>query len=300
VAQGLTSVRLPPVRAFHAAVTACEAQGVPPLPTTALHGALGHTLRRMACLQEHRQACPGCPLLGECAYVELFEPPAPPGGGGGVTDRAPPPLVIAPERTAFGAASMSLKPGDRLDFRIVLIGERAARHAALVRIAVGEAIWPGLGSHAASNQDREALRLDAFTLLDAQPEEAPAAAVIELLTPLRMKSGSGFARELEAGLFWRTLVRRAETLAALYGQPLEGVPAEPGFAVAATKIRNVRVERSSSRQQARMTWDGLVGSARLEGPGLADAWPLLRFGERVQVGKGTSFGCGRYRLKSRG
>jgi len=61
-------------------------------------------------------------------------------------------------------------------------------------------------------------------------------------------------------------------------------------------LRRVHVTRYSARQRQRMTWPGLMGRVAWHGPALPAIWPLLRFGEQVQVGKGTALGFGRYRL----
>jgi hypothetical protein len=55
--------------------------------------------------------------------------------------------------------------------------------------------------------------------------------------------------------------------------------------------------RFSSRQNTTMQMGGLVGAIALEGSGLAAFWPALWLGQWVHVGKGTSFGLGKYRLR---
>ncbi len=45
-----------------------------------------------------------------------------------------------------------------------------------------------------------------------------------------------------------------------------------------------------------MQWEAAVGRLALSGPGVGDLLPLLRYGEWAQIGKGTTFGLGRYAL----
>lgn len=45
-----------------------------------------------------------------------------------------------------------------------------------------------------------------------------------------------------------------------------------------------------------MEWAGIVGAATYEGD-LAPFWPYLVFGQWTHVGKGATFGLGRYRLE---
>ena len=53
--------------------------------------------------------------------------------------------------------------------------------------------------------------------------------------------------------------------------------------------------RYSSRQGRQMTWDGFTGLATYEGD-LKPFWPYLVFGQWTHVGKGATFGLGKYRL----
>jgi CRISPR/Cas system endoribonuclease Cas6 (RAMP superfamily) len=54
--------------------------------------------------------------------------------------------------------------------------------------------------------------------------------------------------------------------------------------------------RYSARQGRRIEWTGLVGPAIYEAD-LAPLWPYLVLGQWVHVGKGVTFGLGRYRLE---
>ena len=58
-------------------------------------------------------------------------------------------------------------------------------------------------------------------------------------------------------------------------------------------IRWYNWKRYSTRQEAWMSLGGIVGSVLYEGD-LSGFMPLLRLGEYVHVGKGTSFGLGKY------
>lgn len=55
-------------------------------------------------------------------------------------------------------------------------------------------------------------------------------------------------------------------------------------------------ERYSARQDVKMKLGGFVGEAEYRGE-LREFVPLLKLGERVNVGKGTGFGLGRYEIE---
>lgn len=67
-------------------------------------------------------------------------------------------------------------------------------------------------------------------------------------------------------------------------------------ALPASEVGRVSVRCYSIWQKRRMEWPGLMGKMVWRGPTLAALWPLLRFGEAVQIGKATTLGFGRYRL----
>jgi len=63
------------------------------------------------------------------------------------------------------------------------------------------------------------------------------------------------------------------------------------------ETRLVHVRRYSVRQGQKMDWPGVIGHFRWWGSSaLHELWPLLRYGELVQIGKGTALGFGRYAL----
>jgi hypothetical protein len=125
---------------------------------------------------------------------------------------------------------------------------------------------------------------------------------VEFLTPVRLMSQERLAHEVDFPLLVRSLLRRIGHLAHFHcGSDLSGVAFRDWIARAAS-IRTVAHEvswydweRYSTRQQTRMKLGGVIGSMTFEGA-LDPFLPLLRAGTVIHVGKGTSFGLGRYRL----
>ncbi|MBM4330698.1 MAG: CRISPR system precrRNA processing endoribonuclease RAMP protein Cas6 [Deltaproteobacteria bacterium] len=56
-------------------------------------------------------------------------------------------------------------------------------------------------------------------------------------------------------------------------------------------------ERYSARQDTRMKLGGFIGRIDFSGD-LSDFWPYLSLGEFIHVGKGSSFGLGKYEILS--
>jgi hypothetical protein len=101
-----------------------------------------------------------------------------------------------------------------------------------------------------------------------------------------------------------TLARRANALAALHGNGSSAVDESEVESIArkieseCPETRLVHVRRYSARQGRKMEWPGVIGSLRWRGAPAA-LWPLLKFGEAVQIGKGATLGFGRYEVEDK-
>jgi CRISPR-associated endoribonuclease Cas6 len=210
---------------------------------------------------------------------------------------------------------------------VTLIG-RAIEDLALLVVALRKAAEGGIGRAAMQAPENPAARharaelariisedgsevifdaadqqLRACTPRDLPPPSRPKTdrVIIRFITPLRLKrDGHVCGRPRPADLAL-ALARRANTLAALYGGSTEPAD-EAAVEQAAGKLevedfatRLVHVRRFSARQGQKMDLPGVIGYFRWHGgSALEELWPLLRFGELVQVGKGAALGFGRY------
>jgi len=273
----------------------------------------------------------GCPLLGRCAYPALFATPAPvlpklTLRTFGVRDQAPRPLVLAPEPgwTRPSGHYRRLAAGSEIPFRVTLIG-KAIDDLALLVVALRKMANYGIGrSQGASG--RAAAELVRVTTVDGcetifeqatdlfqtpvgrLPDANPPSLndgdriKIRLISPLRLKRERRIKGKPSPVDFMVTLARRANTLAALFGngalvadeREIETMAA--GIESEETETRLVHVRRYSARQNAKMEWPGVIGTLVWRGSILQELWPLLRFGELVQLGKGATLGFGRYVL----
>lgn len=68
--------------------------------------------------------------------------------------------------------------------------------------------------------------------------------------------------------------------------------AAPDIRITRSKIHEMQIFRSSSRQKRMMPWDGFMGSVDLSGEGLKEIFPAIKAAEVVQVGKGCTTGHG--------
>jgi len=125
---------------------------------------------------------------------------------------------------------------------------------------------------------------------------------VELLTPLRLKYENHLGASLPFHVLIRAALRRVSSLCRYHGN---GEPRLDyrGLAARAQSVTSDETglswfdwERYSSRQDQRMLMGGLVGRVRYIGE-IGEFLPLLRFCEKVHLGKQTTFGLGHISLK---
>lgn len=125
---------------------------------------------------------------------------------------------------------------------------------------------------------------------------------IEFITPVRIKYDEKLVKKLNFKILVTSLLRRASGIAAHYaGVPVD-VDAEEYLKDSADvdtekdELMWYDWERYSNRQKKMMKMGGLVGKIKFKGKKLRKYLPLLRVGEILKVGKGTSMGLGEYRM----
>jgi hypothetical protein len=142
---------------------------------------------------------------------------------------------------------------------------------------------------------------------------------LSFISPVRITHKKKITADLDAEIFWAALLRRLDTLSRIYGNGPLLIPRKeskgaqnnktneafkgdksnkPPFRISDRQLTVKRINRYSSRQGRRMCWPGVVGEMMFKCDATQDqvAQKLLAYGELVQIGKGTSFGFGRYRL----
>lgn len=124
---------------------------------------------------------------------------------------------------------------------------------------------------------------------------------ISLRTPLRLRFDGHITDKIEFHILIRNLLRRISTLSYFHcGEKLE--LDFKGLIKRADAVKMIKPDthwfdwkRYSTRQEEWMSLGGVTGTVSYEGD-LVEFMPLLKLGEYVHVGKGTSFGLGKYEI----
>ena len=124
---------------------------------------------------------------------------------------------------------------------------------------------------------------------------------ISLLTPLRLRFDGHITDKIEFHVLIRNLLRRISSLSYFHCGEKFQVDFK-GLIERATLVKQAASDihwydwkRYSTRQEEWMSLGGVTGAVSYEGD-ISDFMLLLRLGEYVHVGKGTSFGLGKYKI----
>ncbi len=305
-------------------IRAKEPLVLPAYKGATLRGGFGHAFRRITCAMRFK-TCPECLLRGHCVYSYIFETPVPDDSQlmrGQV--QAPRPYVIEPpqdERRCY-------EPGESLDFGLIIIG-RAGDYLPYFIYAFEELGKLGIGRgkgkfelmevrrrsiNSGKDQGASVYNTKAKTLcaegrpatwseISSRPPERMDGLRLFFTTPTRIKRDGFFVnRELDFTTLYKSLLRRAGLMSYFHcGKRLEipdydeTIRQSKKITVTKAGLRRHDWERYSNRQKARINMGGFVGKIEYSGD-LAPFWPYLTLGERIHVGKGGSFGLGRYEM----
>lgn len=286
---------------------------IPEYLGSTLRGALGWALKQCSCALR-RQECSACVLRPDCAYAWLFETDTYAGTEGITVNARPHPFIISPSNETYRVAS----PADALEFAIVLIGRGndhlpviahsvklmgeqgigAGRKYGLGRFELKEILCEGHSIYNDSEGILHALPLHPPLDLNEIPPEESHTIQLNCITPLRVKFTNKLYRELPFHVLTRTALRRVASLELSYGGTEPDLD-YPGIVKRAesvvTTLSQLRwrdLLRYSNRQGKKVSLGGMVGSATFHGE-LTEFMPILRYCEKVHIGKQTVFGLGK-------
>jgi CRISPR-associated endoribonuclease Cas6 len=269
--------------------------------------------------------CDSCLLKGKCVYSYIFETPPPSN-----TSRmrkypfAPHPFIITPPLEE----KRTYRQNDTLSFELTLIGKSIDYLPYFIytfdemgKMGIGK----GRGKYQLENvgqrtkvkgeglEKEEAkliysgrdktlknnfmvLRVDDLSSFSDLP---PSTLHLRFLTPTRLKFDGSLSPKPEFHILIRNLLRRISLLSYFHCEEELGLD----FKGLIERSKDVKVkkqnlswfdwERYSNRQETKMKMGGFIGSITFEG-NLKEFLPLIMLGEYIHVGKGTSFGLGKY------
>jgi hypothetical protein len=308
---------------------------LPALLGSTLRGAFGHAFKAIACSVAH-QDCNRCLLRDVCVYPTFFESQIEEARNLlGKNQSAPRPYIFqppVPPLTRRISQQQELKlhvaAGGSLSFNLTIFGTER-RKLPYVIYAVSLMARHGLGAWRAPFDLAEVAVLDEVdekssiytpqvekvapheshittldTLVAARLREIKSAdrVTLRLLTPLRVREQGAVQEILSCLRLINNLSRRLALLNGAYGLAPHAFDYKALLAQAAAvsteraDLWRHEFERLSNRQHRKISQDGLLGEITFHGDALKELLPLLVAGEFLQVGSGTPFGLGRYRI----
>jgi hypothetical protein len=319
----LSSLR---IARFRFTIEPTELVQLPDYKGSALRGGFGHAFKRATCLSRDR-LCEPCILKSACAYYTVFETKV----SQETADRlrigadAPHPFLIDPPMTE----QQVFRPGECITYGLTLFGTAIDKLPFFIYafMILGENLGLGKGrgrfrlvsvvDEGGRNIYDNGHLIGPVTVVQSKDILDGAGASdrelsLELVTPLRIRTAwkrqeqallTGITSDGEFRLLLKSLYHRAFVLSQLYGDGQEpqafdsrNMPLFDGdVRLLASKTRWLDWTRYSQRQQQHMQLGGIMGRVSFTGK-TGQYMPLFRLGEYLHIGKGTTFGLGKYRI----
>lgn len=307
---------------FRFALSALDKIILPSYKGSTFRGGFGTTFRKIVCTTKSR-SCQECIVKQKCPYSYIFETPTP-------RDtqimrkypHVPHPFVIEPP----AEGKNEYAPGESLHFGLGLIG-KAIEYLPYFIYTFEELGKKGLGQ-GRGKYCLEQVHVDlggengnvVYTSADKKlQDEFPVIKAsdfglveskevrelkLTFVTLVRIKYQDSYLHEMEFHVLIRNLLRRIGSLDYFHcgGEPS---PIDYKTLISlAKKINTTQNElswndwnRYSKRQQQSMNLGGFMGKISYKG-NFSQFWSFLKIGELIHVGKGTSFGLGKYQISS--
>lgn len=300
---------------FEFTFRAAEPIVLPPYTGSALRGGFSHTFKKTVCV-EHDGNCRKCSLRTDCVYSYIFETP--------LTRKialipknteAPHPFVIEPSE----GKNRILQEGEEFKINLTLIGKAMDYLPYFIHTfeQLGNTgISKGRGkfslhtitdkgdNQGANIYDRTTqtvtgnYRVLRFQDFVEKAEKIGEVTEVKLLflTPTRIKYQGKLAADVEFHVVMRNLLRRMTNLAIIHCNEALGLDY-------AALIKRAEKITTASSDLKWYDWEryqdklgGVLGEAAFTGR-LHQFLPFLFLGEFIHLGKGTSFGLGRYEVE---
>jgi len=292
---------------------------LPAYKGSTLRGGLGRGLKKASCKSEVRE-CKECSYKFKCIYSTFFETPIDSDGTFGKLTNGPHSFVIEPplvNQTEYFV-------NDKVSFKIILFGNAIDNYDYFVS-AVEKFGKAGIGKNRAKfavDKVKDEIRKEILMSKEEQvflPSKLEKADLGELfnkfirekdfenitlkfVTPARIKYRNKLTDILPFYILVQNLIRRVEMLQYFYGERATLFTNYKELIVLAKDVREENNqlywydwERYSSRQGVRMKLGGLMGTITYSG-NIKEFLPLIFLGSYIHIGKGTSFGLGKYEI----
>lgn len=280
-----------------------------------LRGGFGITFRKIVCSDRNRD-CRTCDQSTNCVYPYIFETPGNEGNDkfSSYSD-VPRPFIIEPDDNQKRVVIR----GDPLQFRLILVG-KAIDYLPYFIFCFDKLGKNGIGSR------RIAFELDEvcgfnflqnrwIKLYDARERilkgdlpiitanelsyESKDTLTLNFLTPTRIKYRESYITNMEFHVMMRNLLRRISMLMLCHCDSVldidinELIEESKTVEVLRWDLRWQNWTRYSSRKKELMELGGFIGNVTYKG-NFDKFMPFIALGEQIHIGKGTTFGLGKY------
>ena len=276
-----------------------------PLFGSTLRGGFGYTFKKLTCLRKS-STCKDCVLRHVCPYSYIFETPSPENSTiMRKTEYIPHPYVIDVEE-------------GKTYFNLILVG-KAVNYLPYFIVTFDSLGEKGLGRKRIKYKLKEVKDIDNKTIFSKEknfispeyttlkweefiPQGKIKKVEIEIKTPLRIIKRGKVIYSLTPEVIIESLARRVSLLSYfhcnfnLWDEVKPLIEKSKNLKFANKGIKWYDMQRYSTRQKRKIGMGGVIGKIQMEG----DFTPfiqLLKAGEFLHTGKGTTFGLGKYKLK---
>lgn len=311
---------------FQFLLKAIDHLNLPEYKGSTLRGGFGYAFKKVVCALRNKE-CPDCLLKEKCIYSYVFETP-PPSDSRMMRKypNAPHPFVLCPPLED----DRIYEPGEELQFQLTLIGKAIDYLPYFIytfeelgkmglgkgrgRFSLEEVKVIKSGERSKVKGEREEkvysgedkilrAHISPSTLHLSPPPNPLSPFTLHLLfiTPTRLKFEGELTSDLKFHIFFRNLLRRISLLSYFHcGEKLDVdfrglIKESEGIETGENSLRWYDWERFSVRQGEKMKLGGFIGRIDFSGT-FTSFWPYLVLGEFIHVGKGSSFGLGKYEI----
>jgi len=303
-----------PYQKYNFTLEAIEPLYLPYYKGSTFRGGFGNIFKKISCPIRFNE-CKECILKTKCVYVYIFE--TIPDEKAQILnmnkyEKVPHPFIIEPPENS----EKLIAPGNTIDFNLILIG-KAIDYIPYFIYVFEELGNTGIGKGRGKYRLQK-VQIDEHIVYkkgifkktpykfieipsDFSASDRKETLKLKIHTPLRIKYQRKFVAELEFHIIIRNLLRRLTLLSFFHCSQQLSIPYKDiishaeNVKIVASNIRWYDWERYSSRQDTRMKLGGVVGEITYEG-NISPFMPYLAAGEIFHIGKGTSFGLGKYEI----